>query len=61
MVSMAGDLEVYETKKAGFPVTGIIGDSIVREYPDGRREIVGPAPRWVPVKKREYIIPPYNG
>ncbi|MDR2143684.1 MAG: hypothetical protein LBP29_04880 [Treponema sp.] len=57
MCSMAGAFAVYEAKKAGLPITSAKGGKIVKEYPDGKVEILGDATPWVPVKKRIYRLP----
>jgi hypothetical protein len=57
MCSEAGAFAVYEAKKAGLPITSVQDGSIVREYPDGRKEILGTAPPRVPVTRLVYDLP----
>ncbi|MDR1211268.1 MAG: hypothetical protein LBK40_03450 [Spirochaetaceae bacterium] len=57
MCSMAGAFAVYEAKQAGLPITSVKDGKIVKEYPDGKVEILGDAHPWVPVKKRVYKLP----
>ncbi|MDR1444040.1 MAG: hypothetical protein LBI94_04105 [Treponema sp.] len=54
---MAGAFAIYEAKQAGLPITSAKDGKIVKEYPDGKVEILGDAPPWVPVKKRVYKLP----
>jgi hypothetical protein len=54
---MAGAFAVYEAKQAGLPITSVKDGKIVKEYPDGKVEILGDAHPWVPVKKRVYKLP----
>jgi len=59
LASTAGDLAVYEAKKAGLPVTYVDADDrIVTEYADGRKDVIGNAPPWVPVSQTVYAVPP---
>jgi ABC-type molybdenum transport system ATPase subunit/photorepair protein PhrA len=52
MVSETGAFEIYETKAAGLPVTHVENNQIVKEYADGRKEILGTVRPPVKVKKR---------
>ncbi|MDR0909104.1 MAG: hypothetical protein LBM77_05000 [Spirochaetaceae bacterium] len=55
MVSRAGEFAVYETYKAGLPVTGIDEQRrIVKTWPDGRKEILGQLPPAFTPEKTEY-------
>jgi hypothetical protein len=57
MCSQAGALAVYEAKQAGLPITSVQDDQIVKEYPDGTKEILGAVPADVPVRKHVYRLP----
>jgi hypothetical protein len=57
MCSEAGAFAVYEAKKAGLPITSVQDGSIVTEYPDGRKEILGTVPPRVPVTRLVYDLP----
>lgn len=49
----AGRAAVRAQRAAGLAVTYKRGDKIVREFPDGRREVIGtiaPRPRYTPAK-----------
>jgi DUF438 domain-containing protein len=57
MVSEAGAFAVYEAKAAGLPITYVENNQIVKEYADGRKEILGTVKPPVKVRKRVYSIP----
>jgi len=57
MCSEAGLFAVKEAKDKGLPITYVENDEIVKEYADGRKEILGRTEPNVKVKKRVYKIP----
>jgi hypothetical protein len=59
----AGAAAVRATKAAGLPVTFLEGNNVIREYPDGRREVVRrlkAAPKH-PIPRGVARIPTVNG
>lgn len=42
--------------KEGRPITYAEGTNIIKEYPDGEKEVIGTAPAWVPVKEKTIIL-----
>ncbi len=57
MCSEAGLFAVKEAKDKGLPITYVEKEEIVKEYADGRKEILGRIEPNVKVKKRVYKIP----
>jgi hypothetical protein len=57
MCSEAGAFAVRDAKERGLPVTYVENDQIVKEYIDGRKEILGTVPPRVNVGKKVFIIP----
>jgi len=47
----AGRRAIAEAKALGLPVTFVENELIVKEFPDGRREIIGKVPPSVKVEK----------
>jgi len=56
MCTEAGLFAIKEAKDRGLPITYVEDDEIVKEYADGRKEILGKIKPRVAVKKRVYII-----
>jgi len=54
MFADAGLHAIHETLAAGLPVTHLEKNQIVKEWPDGRREILGELPPVVPLKRKKY-------
>jgi DUF438 domain-containing protein len=61
MVSEAGAFAIHEAKAAGLPLTYVENNRIVKEYADGRKEILGTVKPSVKVTKRVYTIPKKHG
>jgi len=57
MCSEAGLFAVKEAKDKGLPITYVENEKIIKEYADGRKEILGQIEPNVKVKKRVYKIP----
>ena len=58
MCNEAGLFAIKEAKDKGLPITYVNeNDEIIKEYADGRKEILGRAEPDVKVKKRVYKIP----
>jgi hypothetical protein len=57
MVSEAGLFAVRDAKERGLPITYVENDQIIKEYSDGRKEVLGAAKPWVPVEKKVFILP----
>jgi hypothetical protein len=57
MCSEAGLFAVKEAKDKGLPITYVKNEEIVKEYADGRKEILGRIEPNVKVKKQVYKIP----
>lgn len=57
MCSEAGLFAVKEAKDRGLPITYVENEDIIKEYADGRKEILGRIKPNVKVKKRVYKIP----
>ena len=58
MCSEAGLFAIKEAKDKGLPITYVNENyEIIKEYADGRKEILGHVPPNVKVKKRVYRIP----
>jgi len=57
MCSEAGLFAVKEAKDKGLPITYVENEEIVKEYADGRKEILGRIEPNVKVKRRVYKIP----
>jgi len=56
MCSEAGLFAIKEAKDRGLPITYVENDEIVKEYADGRKEILGKIKPRIPVKKRVYKV-----
>ena len=56
LFSQAGDIAIREAKLAGLPLTGVVGQQIIKEWPDGRKEIIGTCPPDVKVSKRIFHV-----
>ena len=57
MCAEAGLFAIKETKDKGLPITYVENEEIVKEYADGRKEILGRIEPNVKVKRRVYKIP----
>jgi hypothetical protein len=58
MFSDAGAFAVMEAKALGLPVTGVVNDEIIKEYADGKKEVLGKAAPWVRVDKKIIRLKP---
>jgi hypothetical protein len=58
MCSQAGQFAVQEAKAAGLPITYVDGITIIKEYSDGRKEVLGTIKPPVRLAKKVYKIPP---
>lgn len=56
LFSMAGTIAVREAESMGLPVTGVDGIQIVKQYPDGHREILGTVAPDIPVISKTIYI-----
>lgn len=56
MCSEAGSFAVKEAKEKGLPITYVENEEIVKEYNDGRKEILGRIEPNIKVKKRVYKL-----
>ena len=56
LFSQAGDIAIREAKLALLPLTYAEGEQIIKEWPDGRKEIIGTCPPDVKVSKRIFHI-----
>ncbi|MCL2442184.1 MAG: hypothetical protein FWD13_01815 [Treponema sp.] len=56
MCTEAGLFAIKEAKDRGLPITYVENEEIVKEYSDGRKEILGRIKPAVPVTKRIYKI-----
>ena len=56
MCSEAGLFAIKEAKDRGLPITYVENDEIVKEYSDGRKEILGKIQPRITVKKRVFRI-----
>ena len=52
LFSQAGDIAIREAKLAGLPLTGVVGQQIIKEWPDGRKEVIGTVAADVRVTQR---------
>jgi len=57
MCSEAGLFAVKEARDKGLPITYVENNEIVKEYADGKKEILGKVEPNVKVKKRVYEVP----
>ena len=57
MCSEAGLFAIKEAKDRGLPITYVINDSIIKEYADGKKEVLGQIPPRIKLKRKVYIIP----
>jgi len=57
MCSEAGLFAVKEARDKGLPITYVENEEIIKEYADGRKEILGRIEPNIKVKKRIYKIP----
>jgi hypothetical protein len=57
MVSEAGLFAIRDAKERGLPITYVANDQIIKEYADGRKEVLGPADPWITVEKKVYDLP----
>ena len=56
MCNEAGLFAIKEAKDKGLPITYVDNENIVKEYADGRIEILGKIKPRVKVTQREFII-----
>ena len=56
MCSEAGLFAIKEAKDRGLPITYVENEDIIKEYADGRKEILGRIKPRIAVKKRVYKI-----
>jgi DUF438 domain-containing protein len=56
MCSEAGLFAIKEAKDRGLPITYVENEEIVKEYADGRKEILGRIKPRITVKKRVFKI-----
>jgi len=54
MCNEAGLFAIKDAKDRGLPITYVENNEIVKEYADGRREILGKIKPRIPVKKRVF-------
>jgi hypothetical protein len=60
MCSEAGEFAVQKDKAAGLPITYVSGATIIKEYSDGRKEVLGTIEPPVYVPKKVYVLPKNN-
>jgi hypothetical protein len=58
MFSDAGAFAVMEAKALGLPITGVVNGEIIKEYADGRKEVLGKAEPWVHIDKKIIRLKP---
>jgi len=56
MCNEAGLFAVKEAKDKGLPITYVDNEDIVKEYADGRKEILGKIKPGIKITQREYIL-----
>jgi hypothetical protein len=56
MCSEAGLFAIKEAKDRGLPITYVENEEIIKEYADGRKEILGRIEPRVTIKKRVFKI-----
>jgi hypothetical protein len=61
MVSAGGLFAVRDAKERGLPITYVENDQIIKEYADGRKEVLGNAPPRVSVGKSVFVVPEDDG
>ncbi|MDA3937881.1 MAG: hypothetical protein PF693_01040 [Spirochaetia bacterium] len=47
----AGQLAITESKTLGLPITYVVNNEIIKEYPDGKKEFLGVVPPKIKVKE----------
>ena len=52
LFSAAAAAAVREARSQGLPLTGAVGQQIIKEWPDGRKEIIGTCPADVRVTQK---------
>lgn len=52
----AGQLAIKESKSLGLPITYIDNDEIIKEYSDGKKEVLGSVSPKVKVKEKVVIL-----
>jgi hypothetical protein len=57
MCNEAGLFAIKDAKDRGLPITYVVNNEIVKEYADGRKEILGQIEPNVKLPKRVYRIP----
>jgi hypothetical protein len=57
MVSEAGLFAVRDAKERGLPITYVENDQIIKEYSDGRKEILGAVKPRVSIGKSVFVVP----
>ena len=57
MCNEAGLFAIKEAKDKGLPITYVENEDIIKEYADGRKEILGHIKPNIKLKKRVYKIP----
>jgi|GEM_PF-1891825 len=60
LFSQAGALAVAEAKAAKLPITYASGTEIIKEYPDGRKEIIGKTAGSLKVTSKVIHIPAHG-
>jgi len=56
MCNEAGLFAIREAKDKGLPITYVDNEEIIKEYADGRKEVLGRIKPRIKVKKRVYTI-----
>lgn len=56
LFSAAGDHEVKIARNASLPITYASGTDVIKEYPDGRKQIIGHVAKDIVVKDRHIKI-----
>jgi hypothetical protein len=57
MASEAGAFAIHEARAAGLPITYVENSRIVKEYADGRKEVLGTVEPPVKLIKKVFTLP----
>lgn len=52
----AGQLAIKESKSLGLPITYVVNNEIIKEYPDGKKDVLGSVSPKVKVKEKVIIL-----
>ena len=52
----AGQLAIKESQSLGLPITYVVDNTIIKEYSDGKKDILGSVPPKIKVKNKVIIL-----